>query len=244
MSRRMEVVLRFSAVVFLCLLPGRVSASDPPDSAVNPRNRTIETIDSHWADSKYVVRHAIRPGLGQSAVASAVSGALDGDPEPRLAIGSNGDTWVTWRESVPSGRVLIRRREFATGAWSTQAQVSASGEAAMHPRIAYDGTTPWVAYLTPTALGTAIQTVRIVTDSPDPFGALLVALSSYTGDLDVQIQSESGHLWVTWIDSSTMVGWSEYDYETDTWTSPNYESYENDSVDATRGRIAAIVLGE
>jgi len=243
MARRVRSVLRLGAGCLLCLLPGLALASDPPDSAVNPRSGIIETADSHWAGAKFLVRHAIHAGRGQSPVVFEVSGIQDDDPEPRLAIGPTGDTWVLWRRSVPSNQVLVRKRTYSTSAWSAERVVSASGQDAVRPRIVCDGTSPWVAYLATTTSGTAIATVRIIDDGPDPFGPLLVATTSYAGDLDMQLNAEAGHLWVTWVDGAATVGWSAYDYGTGTWTLPAYESYTGDSDAAARNRIAATVLG-
>jgi hypothetical protein len=244
MAHFVRTVLRASVGCLLCLLPGLALASDPPDSAMNPRNGSIETADSHWAGNGFIVRHAINPGRGQSPIVFDVSTDQGGDPDPRLAIGSNGDTWVTWRRSTPTSQVLIRKRIYSTGTWSEERLASASGEIAVRPRIVHDGANPWVAYLVPATGGTAVETVRIIDDGPDPFGPTVVSTTSYTGDLDVQINAESGHLWVTWVDSASTVGWCTNDYGTSTWSSPSYESYTGESVAAARVRITTTVLGD
>jgi hypothetical protein len=237
-------ILRIIVSCFVFLPASLVLASGPPDSALNPRNGAIETTDSSWAASNFNVRHVIHPGQGQSPIVFDVSTHQADDPDPRLTISPSGDTWVTWRRNVATSQVLIRKRTFSTGTWSEEQVVSASGESGTRPRIVHDGTNPWVVYLAPATGGTAVETARIIDDGPDPFGRVVVATTSYTGDLDVQIDAEAGHLWVSWIDSDSDVGWCQYDYGTSTWSSPSYESYVDDSVSEARSRISAMVLAE
>lgn len=43
--------------------------------------------------------------------------------------------------------------------------------------------------------------------------------------------------------SSTDVGWSEYDYTGESWSTASYESYAEDTVADARSRIRSTVLG-
>ena len=244
MARIAQGVVRGTVSCVLCLLPGLALATDPPDSAVNPRDGAIETADSSWAGSNFSVRHTINSGRGRAPIVFEVSTEQAEDPEPRLAVNANGDTWVTWWQHTPTSQVFIRKRAYSTGAWSNSRLVSESGEIGTHARIAHDGTTPWVAYLAPVPGGTVVETVQIIDDGPDPFGPLGIATTSYTGDLDLQINAEAGHLWVTWVDGAANVGWCAYDYGTSTWGPPSYEPYVGDAIVATRSRIRTAVLAE
>jgi hypothetical protein len=47
---------------------------------------------------------------------------------------------------------------------------------------------------------------------------------------------------ITWVDSSTNVGWVQYNYTNQTWSLTTDESYASDSVTAARGRIRSKVL--
>jgi hypothetical protein len=58
------------------------------------------------------------------------------------------------------------------------------------------------------------------------------------------IQAESGKLWVTWVDSSSHVGWVQYDYTLESWSGVSVESYASETVADARGRIRTEVLAD
>ncbi len=244
MARIARIVTRGIASSALCLLPAFLLASEPPDSALNPSTGAVETADSPLDGPAFKVRHTINPGQGQRPIVFDVAIESAGDPEPRLAIGRNGDTWVTWWSRTSPSRVMIRKRTHQTGAWSEPRIVSGTDENGAHPRIAHDGSSPWVAYLAATAEGTTIEALQIIDDGPDPFGPAGVAVTGYSGDVDLQLTAEAGQLWVTWIDSESEIGWSRYDAESGTWSSPHREPYATDGVATARSRIRWTVLDD
>jgi len=89
--------------------------------------------------------------------------------------------------------------------------------------------------------GVSIGVARLDED-PDPFPTRAIVATTESTILDTRIIADSGHLWVTWVDSTNDVGWSEYDYPPETWAAPSYESYAQDDVQAARGRIRGAVL--
>lgn len=227
------------------LIAGFVSvfASDPPDSEINPANGYIEIADSAWEGSRYNIRHITDPGDGSPLEVITLSGHPADDLSPRIEISSAGDTWVVWCRDQSTGRVLVRKKTYSTGSWSSERTVSSSNESSRNPEVVHDGTDVWVAYEYDSALGTSVG-VSIIEDEPDPIDARTeVGTTTYGGDLDVLIRFGSGNLWVTWIDSDTHVGWSEYDYGAAGWSAAEFESYANDDVDAARSRIRTTVLG-
>ncbi len=226
------------SLILACFL---VFASDPPDSKTNPQSSYIETTDSHVVGSQYDLRLTITTENGP-VVYSFGSAAFD-DNGPRLAISSGGDTWVVWWRAASTDQVLIRKLTYATGNWSSERLVSDSDEGSRHPEIVYDGATPWVAYEFDAEGGGTSIAVNGIKEDPIPIGfRTLLRTTSYAGDTDVLAYYESGHLWVTWVDSASNVGWCEYDYGTTGWSSPSFESYANDSVAAARGRVRTAVL--
>ncbi len=227
------------AAISLILVSSLAFGSDPPDSAVNPRSGYIETVDSFLSAGQYDVRHTITWGSGQ-VTQSFGSEAAD-DVGPRLVIGPEGDTWVVWwRDGVPR-QVFVQKRTYSTGTWGPERQVGDPSESCSHPSIVLDGAQPWVAHEATDTSGRYIA-VGAIQDDPVPMPGLRIATISYSGETDVKIDSESGHLWVTWIDSATDVGWCEYDHVTGIWSAPGYESYADDSVSAARIRIRSSVV--
>ncbi len=228
----------------LCALVGVLSfAADPPDAAVNPQSGLVEVVDSVFANRGLHIRHTTILGSGRLG-SELLTSASARDSDPRLAIAPNGDTLVTWSRSTNPPQVLVMTRSYATQTWSAEQVISDPSQASRHPRIVYDGTQAWVAYEADTGGATSID-VAGGGDYPAPWpeGAP-VASTTFTGNRDLTMSSETGHLWVTWVDANTTVGWVAYDSVSRTWSWPKYESYANDSVSAARARIRNEILAK
>ena len=224
----------------LCLV---VVAADPPDSEVNPVSGYIESVYSAWENTDFNISHVTDPGDEQPIEVVIVSGHPSDDLGARIEISSAGDTWVVWWRDAATDQVLIRKRTYSDDSWSSERLVSDSGESSRNPEIVHDGSDAWVAYEFDDAGGTSVA-ANVINDEPDPIpDHTVVGTTSYSGDVDVLIQAESGNIWVSWVDSTSDVGWSEYDYSTASWGAPQYESYANDDVEAARARIRTTVLG-
>jgi hypothetical protein len=61
--------------------------------------------------------------------------------------------------------------------------------------------------------------------------------------LDIRLHAESGHLWLTWTDSSSYVGYSEYIYGSQYWALPSRESYSAGGVLSALARVRIRILG-
>jgi hypothetical protein len=109
--------------------------------------------------------------------------------------------------------------------------------------VVHDGELAWVAYEFEDGSDTGIAVNAIIED-PDPLSPrVLVATTDFDQERDVEIHYEANHLWVSWIDSASEVGWSEYDYQAQDWSTTDYESYASDTVRDARDRIEDEVLG-
>ncbi len=244
MHRRVRPAVHLGVSSLVVLLASVALAVDPPDSAVNPVSGYVETTDATLSSGNYEVRHTVNPGQGQDPQVTTLTSASADDLDPRLVISTAGDTWVVWWRDEASRKVLVRKRTYSTGAWDAERQVGNSSESGRRPRIVHDGTNPWVAYENTAGGGGTKIIVQKITDGSDPIPTgTVLSTTTYGGDLAVVIRSESSHLWVAWVDSSTHVGWSQYTYATQTWTAAAYESYASDSVAAARARIRTTVLG-
>lgn len=226
----------------VCLLAAvsAAFATDPPDAATNPVSGFIETVDCTWNGTSYDVRHVITPSLAEQTISDVATSSSD-DLGPKIAISSSGDTYIAWWRDGSTRKVFTRRHVYGTNTWDNEIQVSQSSQSARKPSVGHDGTTAWVAYEFVGTGGATSIACGSIEDSPDPFPT--IASTTYGGALKVQVNAESGNLWVTWVDSSSQVGWSEYNYGNATWGSVGHESYASDSVTAARGRIRTTVLG-
>ena len=234
-----QIPWAWGLVVFL--VAGNSTLSDPPASAVNPQSGDIEIADPTWSGTSRDIDYVVDAGNGQwPEVYSVTDNPLD-DLRPRLVIASTGDAWVAWWRDDSTDRVLIRKRNLSDGSWDNERVLSDSGENSRNPAIAHDGTDAWVAYEFDDQTSTGIA-VGIVVDEPDPVGIRTVlATSEYSGAIGVTIHAAQGHLWTTWVDSATAVAWAEYDYASDTWGLPAFESYAQDTVEDALDRIRSAV---
>ena len=217
---------------------------DPPDSQENVVSDAIETADTPWSGTNFDIRHVNALGAGHTAVITTLTDDSRNDLGARLVIDSvNGNSWVAWWRDAGIDQVLVRKRVQATGAWAPERVQSGSGEDSRHPSVVFDGSHAWIAYETTGTGGATILKAKHIDDDPAPFLATIaVATSSYPGPLRALIQAESGHLWLSWVDSETQVGWCRYEFVSGTWAAPAFESYASDSVEDARERIRSSVL--
>jgi hypothetical protein len=218
---------------------------DTPDSQENAISGVIETADTPWSGTSYDIRHVSAAGAGHPEVITLLSSDARNDLGARLVIDSvNGDSWVAWWRDATVDQVIVRKRDQATGAWTSERVQSVATEGSRHPSVAFDGSQAWIAYeVNDTVLGGTVLKAKIIEDDPAPFvTATIVANTSYPGMVRTRIQAESGHLWMTWVDSDLAVGWSQFDGASGTWSVPALESHVLDTVDDARERIRSSIM--
>jgi hypothetical protein len=221
----------------LVALPAAVA--EPPDLELNPATGNVESVDIDLASGSRV-RHVFDRGQGGLGTNMTVSAPLANNP--RIAITPEGDTWVVWWKSGVAAEVWLRVRDLGTGTWGTETRVSDPAAASRYPEIVHSGGVAWIAFEVEGGAGWTI-TLAGISDSPEPIDLLAVASTSYAGDRDVLAHTAAGHLWVTWVESDTHVGWSEYDEASESWGEPGYESYAGTTVEHARSAIEAAVVG-
>jgi hypothetical protein len=221
-----------------------LAASDPPDSKLNPVSGNIETTDATPDGDDYDVRHVITVEGNPTRAVTTLSTDSRDDLGPRLAISGSGDSWVVWWREGETDEVIMRKRTHTTDTWSDELRISDKSESSRSPEIVHDGKNAWVAFELDDA-GDIVIAVSVIGDDPNPVGSrMYVSATDYAEDCDTLIHNEDGHLWVTWVDSSTEVGWSEYDYASESWNAAGYESYSSDSIEDARERIRDGLTGE
>jgi hypothetical protein len=214
---------------------------DPPDLELNTVTGLIDTVDASWSGSNYNVRFTAVRVTGEQTGSFLLTSNAANDIDPRIACAANGDELVAWWRDLTTDAVIYRKRSLVSGIWSLERPLGIATESGSHPRIIFVGTRAYVAYQIQYSKSRAVG-VQIIADDPEPMRAI-VATTPYTGDLDIQINSETGHVWITWIDSGSRVGYSEYNFTTLLWSAPALESYASDSIAAARSRIRSRILG-
>ena len=216
-------------------LAASLAAAEVPDLELNPVTGHVESVDVA-PDAGGLVRHVTDAGrVRTSALISTAAGQ-----SPRIAITGAGDSWVVWWQDAAVDKVFYAVRDHASGAWSAPQQASGAQQNSRFPEIAHDGTTAWIGYEVKLGGTTSIAVVGII-DSPEPFGKIVVTTNS-TLPLDLEVHAESGHVWVTWVDSLTSMGWSEYDAASGLWSLPQYQPCVAATVDLALEAIRNAVL--
>ncbi len=234
---------RNAVLCAIVLFTGLARASDPPASLLNPVTGHIEIADTVWSGADNNVRHVVNPGGGQPLQVTTLTTNAADDLAPRIAASPSGSVWVTWYRTVTPAQIVSRKRSAANNTWAAEKLISDAGEDSRAPSIAHDGAGPWWAWLV-SANGQTQIAVTGGGDTPDPEPTRsIVGTTSFAGTVDPVILYESAHLWITWVDSASNVGWVTYDYTQHAWSGVGHESYGNDSVTAARARIRTQVLG-
>jgi hypothetical protein len=216
-------------------------ASDPPASRLNPRTGHVETVDTVRDGDHDEVRHTVDDGSSKPE-SELITSSTDDDRHPRIAISSSGDAWVVWYRDSTIRLVLARKHSHDTGTWSSERLLSDATEPSSFPVVAHDGIRAWVAFEIDDGADTGIA-VNAIVDEPDPLSLrTLIATTSHGPDRDLQLHHDAGNLWVSWIDSTTEIGWSEFDHVLGEWSAVERESYVADTVDEARTRIRNAVL--
>ena len=226
---------------FGVLLATTTVAGEPPDSELNLVTGYIESVDAP-ADTGSLVRHVEDAGQGGSRTVTTISSqAARG---PRIAVQVDGDTWTVWWQDLAVDEVRFTVRDLASGSWSTEKLVSDPTEDSRYPKIVHadDDSTAWIAYQIASGSETQVAAVGI-SDSPEPFGRTVIATTTATGMLDLEVHAEQGNAWVTWVDTQNEVGWSAWDAASGSWGLAAYESYAGSDVATARATIRATVLG-
>lgn len=217
---------------------GAAFADDAPDLEVNPSTGLIESVSVSSAVGRRVL-HVEDSGQGTPLQATVVS--AEPASESRIAIKSNGESWAVWQ--TDSGEVRCAYRDPATRAWTAEKTVSVLGERSSHPSIAHLDTATWVAFEVNQGATTGLC-ASMSTDSPEPFSVRTLVAATTNPGADLVIRAEAGHVWLTWVDSASALGWSVYDAASDTWSGAMFESYTGSSADQAREAVRTRILTE
>lgn len=214
---------------------------DPPDAELNNATGLIETVDAAWSGTNFNVRFTEVTVDGVLTSSFYLTSNAAHDVDPRIACATSGELAVVWWRDLATDAVIYRKRSSPSGVWSMERSLGSSTESSSHPRVIYAGNKAWVAYQIQKS-GSRTVGAQVIEDDSEPTRSI-IASTSYAGDLDIQISYESGHLWITWIDGPSRVGYSEHNSTTLLWGAAAVESFAPDSIAAARARIRSRILG-
>jgi len=227
-------------VAALLILSYRAApAAEAPDLEANPITQTVESVDVSTEDDSRV-RHTEDPGQAGNPVATLVSSAPA--VSCRIAIDAAGQSWAVWQDVATSAIRLSVRNPFET-VWTLEKPISLPDQICANPRIVSDGLRAWIAYEVHSGTTTTL-TVAIVEDGAEPIPCRKeVGTTTYAGNLDPDLKSESGHIWLSWKADATTLSWSQADFATGNFTPPVAEPIGTGTVRDARARIRNLVLG-
>ncbi len=234
------------------LLAGAALGSDgtraPSFHAVlNPATGLTETV---WAPSPpeapHQVLHSILSAGGWSAPAP-VNGAPLAAParDPRLSISPSGDRLVVWWQEGGGSEhdtVWQSAQPAAGGAWTSPERVEDGAEDIREPESIFSNGVFFVACQTGVPGARRRVQVRTKQEGPDPWPVCFDHPALFTGDLELQIHSENGHVWVDWVDTDVTLRWAEL--HGCAWDPPRSEPIDRPGgVAGARLRVREFVLG-
>jgi hypothetical protein len=234
-----------TAIALLLVLLAAASASALADDSFTATNPSTGQTESVWAASAQngassEVFFSVLEGAGWTPSEQLTSNTT-GDQNPHLAFSPQGGQRVTWWNDGSVDTVMVRSKDASAGSWGEPVLVSDGIEDARHPRAAVFGGATFIAF--EGVPGTGPRKVIVGKwDDPGPIPLTLIGVASRSNPLSVRINSESGRLWVDWVDSGTLLGWSEY--VNGAWASVLHEAYSGPSdLSAARERIRSQVIG-
>lgn len=236
MVRTVSKGLRLASLSLALGATGLSRATDPPSAALNPVTGDIEIADVAPCGGHDRVRYVVQPAGGGTTEPILLTSAEADDAGARIETDPEGNTWVVWWRNSPTPDVRFRARNRSTGSWSAEARISGEGEAARYPEITHDGVTLWVTYEVASTSSRSIV-VSATDDNPEPFPTVTSIATTTFSEPDPLVQSVLGHVWVSWVDSSTVLKWSEYDHDAKEWGAAQSVSYGGSSVDLARKNL-------
>ena len=121
------------------------------------------------------------------------------DLDPAIVTEPNGTIHVVWWQPGASDRILLSTRQAGQTIWSQPTELPTGGRSARRPSAAFASGGLRIAYERACADITCAQEVVVAArDFEGNFTQEVIAQTSRTDRLDVQIHAESSKLWVEW----------------------------------------------
>ena len=201
----------------------------------NPVTGNKEKVCTVWDGHDHEVYWYEEVDGSWSAGTQLTDNAAD-DVAPHFAFDDNGATAVVWRESGTNGRIYYRARKDDNGVWTWQSSAVAVSDGTEDASAAWvvfhDGDTPWVGWHeVPSSGDTKLMGGGTNNGNPWPtaFTTYEVGTTSHSGNFMLETQSKDGHLWMVWVDSSSQLGYSEWDDIDEEWGVEEHEAYDGES---------------
>jgi len=166
------------------------------------------------------------------------------EQDPQIAHNSAGGTRIVYWAGDTDPTVYMIERQTDASPWSAPRQVSHGNRPSRYPTAAVAYGKVHVGYE-----ATAQQGKDIIISGRDdlnenaPFVAEVIAHTSYTGELDVILETLGGKAWVIWVHSGGQIGYSVFGGTM--WATPQFRTYSDPSeIEAIRHQIRNEILAQ
>jgi hypothetical protein len=206
----------------------------------NPANSNPEAAWSNTAGGSSDILYSYLNGASWTEEVAVADDGANG-VSPAIVIDGSGNRTIAWETSDSPARIELSSKPYSGGSWSSPVIVSDTDESSRAPSTAIFNGDAYIAYeVVPSSGGRLVKVAR--DDGQGNYPRTTVRTTSSTNPLDSRIHSESGHLWVEWIDEAGVLGWSEYVH--DEWTAMDTQSFESEKdLNLAHDLVRVTVLG-
>jgi hypothetical protein len=140
---------------------------------------------------------------------AVVAGGAANELDPQLVLDPDGSVHLFYWVDGATPQVFHVVAPADLSSWSTPALVSLPGQCASHPSAAFYNGVLHVAYEVHDFGDGAPRDVVLARFENGAFTTEVVAMTDNLGDVSPQVHSQSGRLWVDWVDAETTGGSGE-----------------------------------
>ena len=205
---------------------GDANGDGAPAFGMNPVTGAPEVVWSWWDGNDHEIALSRWQETGGWSEWEILTDNDVDDLDPSISIDELGTRRVSWWRAGAPDQVWFTEQSAGTDGWSGEERVTVVVEAGLRPSVIEESGVVRVAYQRQAASATEI----VVSTRQGGWHATVVASTSYAGpegdgDIDVQIHTRDGRIWIDWVDSGGFLAFSVFDPQTDTWSIPDTESY-------------------
>ena len=203
---------------------GRTNGDGPPSLVVNPVSGWTLVAWARATGDGHDVVLSVHDGSGWSAPVVLAGTAAD-EVDPSLLVLPNGVVHLLYAVGGPDPRILHREAPGDLSSWTAPARVSPVDQPASKPHGAWHGGLLRVVYqVDDFGPGQTPRKVVLAKRDASGYQAEIVAITHNAGEVEPQVHSHAGRLWVEWVDSGNELAWTRID-ALGRWETLHYEPF-------------------
>jgi hypothetical protein len=235
-----------AATLVVCTPIGRADCAGA-SIRTNPWTTLDEKVWQVHDGQDYEIRHAEKINGAWSNEVQLTANELD-ESCPALAFSPTGGSAVVWKSASSPSRVHYRARKLVAGVWTWQPEAVPLGEGtnpASTPYVLFHDGDPWVIWRE-TLPGGSVQVLAADDPGGEPwpvtFTPHVIATISDPGVMALDLNSEDGVLWATWVASQTTLHYAVWNSAGSEWSAPSAVTIQGGDVAAAKAQAREEVL--